>query len=505
MSKARDPSTIEAATLRAMAADPAVFRQHILVDCDGVPRPLTESSDPRMAADFTDLDDGWRQVVGGRSIAGARQRGYWERGRGSAKTTSAAVSVCWPLFASRRPLSMIAAAADRDQARLVRDSVARLAALNPWLSSVLDVQAYRVTNTKTESTLDILSNDVASSWGHTPDAVLIDELVAHGDRRELFDSLYSAAAKKKHCVLLITSNAGIGMGDHNWTWTVRETARTDPAWVFSRWDSPAYWIDQARLDEQRRMLPSFTWRRIWGNEWIALGAALVPESAMRAYRVSGDDQNAAYHLLHPDGSLKLAVPIRDCTRAAYIDPAGSSADKDSEGRGRTLSWSVISTIDHTPTGQMVVVHVTRRRCEVPQLMVAIDTDVARFNPSRVCTENAGIGLAVWQLLRSGPHGGIARALEPKGRDKLTRFAKALTMLEHGDVYFDPAADWYPAMRTELLTLTGGSRDTWDQADTLAYAAMDAREISVPAIVPDAGAFIMGRGRSNLGYSPFSFN
>ena len=63
----------------------------------------------------------------------------------------------WALFASRRQLFGVAAAGDQDQARLLRDAVRRLVDCNPWLRTILDVQANRIVNSRTGSALQIIS------------------------------------------------------------------------------------------------------------------------------------------------------------------------------------------------------------------------------------------------------------------------------------------------------------------------------------------------------------
>lgn len=75
----------------------------------------------------------------------------------------------WALLASQRQLLGLAAAADKDQAKLLRDAIDRLVKMNEWLAPIIKVDTYRVTNRLTGSELTILSSDVGSS---RPDARL---------------------------------------------------------------------------------------------------------------------------------------------------------------------------------------------------------------------------------------------------------------------------------------------------------------------------------------------
>jgi hypothetical protein len=123
-----------------------------------------------------------------------------------------------------------------------------------------------VVNRRTKSGLEIISADVASSWGHLPDFIVCDELT-HWPRPELWHSLFSASAKRPDCVLVIISNAGVGLGT-SWQWAVREAAREGAGWFFHSLDGPhASWISEATLAEQRRLLPGKAYGRLWLNMW----------------------------------------------------------------------------------------------------------------------------------------------------------------------------------------------------------------------------------------------
>lgn len=286
--------------LARLAASPAAFRRTLAIDTDHGPRRLDGVLDAWQRADFESLDAGWRRVVG-HDVPNATMRGYLERPRGHSKTADLAVMVLWCLFASCRRLSGVAAAADKDQARLLRDAIARLVSLNRWLTDVLDVQRDRIVNRHTGSELSILSSDAATSYGLTPDFIIVDEL-SHWPRRDLWDSLISSAAKRARCMVVVISNAGYG---ETWQWQTHEAIRADPAWYFSRLDGPhASWITPDRLAEQKRLLPAIAYERLWLNRWTAgAGDAL-----------DADDIAAAVTLAPPP-----AGPERGWTYVAGLD------------------------------------------------------------------------------------------------------------------------------------------------------------------------------------------
>jgi len=273
-------------TFAKYAADPAAFRADLLIDVDGVVRRFGDVMDPWQRTDFTALDPALQRCAG-RSNADTRMRAYLERPRGHSKTHDLAVTCVWALAFATRPLKGYCYAADRDQARLLRDAVQTLLRLNPWLAEILTIEAHRILNNAAGhpgegGTLTIEASDVASSYGILPDLIIADELVHWQGDGSLWHSLISSAAKRSNCLLVVISNAGFV---DSWQWQVREAARTDPVWYFSRLDGPqASWLTTERLEEQRRMLPPVAYARLWQNQWSSGGGdALLPSDIELAF------------------------------------------------------------------------------------------------------------------------------------------------------------------------------------------------------------------------------
>ena len=244
------------------------YLEWLVIDVAGQQRRLADVLDPWQRQDFAALDPGLRSVVGLPADGNALQRAYLERPRGHSKTQDIAVVASWALVASRRPIIIVVAAADAEQASLLRDAVVRLEAGQPALGELLDVGKWVIKNKATGSELRIISSDASSSYGLLPDLVVADELCHWPDSGEyLWHSLLSAAAKKPTCMLVVISNAGLGMGTA-WQWNVREAARTSPDWYFHRLDGPqASWVSVKRLEELRRMLPPTVYDRLINNCW----------------------------------------------------------------------------------------------------------------------------------------------------------------------------------------------------------------------------------------------
>ena len=267
------------------AADPAAFRSDLIVDVDGTARRFSEVMDDWQSADFAALDPALQRCVGRSDDTNATMRAYLERSRGHSKTTDLAVTAVWALAFATRPIRGYCFAADRDQAALLKDAMSTIIRLNPWLSDLLAVKTPGVVNVATGhpakgGKLDIFTSDVGSSYGILPDLIVADELVHWQGDGGLWHSLLSSAAKRKNCLLCTITNAGFC---ESWQWKVREAARTDPAWHFSRLDGPvASWLSASRLAEQRRMLPSIAYARLWQNQWTTGGGDALTQADIDA-------------------------------------------------------------------------------------------------------------------------------------------------------------------------------------------------------------------------------
>ena len=160
----------------AAAASPAVFRGHLRIAAER-PTPLREVLQPWQARDFAALDAAWLALATGekpaeKDMGPVRRRAWIERPRGHSKTADMATALAWILVFARRPLAGVAAARDREQARLLHAALQRLAGLNPAWCRGLKFTENRVRNTATGATLDVISGDAPSSYGLLPDFVI---------------------------------------------------------------------------------------------------------------------------------------------------------------------------------------------------------------------------------------------------------------------------------------------------------------------------------------------
>ena len=204
--------------------------------------------------------------VCGRDVAVTHQRFWEERSRGHSKSNDLAIVILWVLIFSRLRITGVGVAGSKDQARLLRDAVEGLLRRFPVLSQVIEVQAYRIVNKHTASVFEIMSSEVGTSYGIRPSMIIADE-VCHWQESaiDLWHSLLSSAAKTPTCVMACITNAG--WQNTEW-WKVRELVRNDPAWQFNRLPGcVANWLNEAQIEEQRRLLPPAVFDRLWLNQW----------------------------------------------------------------------------------------------------------------------------------------------------------------------------------------------------------------------------------------------
>ena len=205
---------------------------------------------------------------------GANKHIWWERPRGHSKTMDGGA------FALHHMLSGVGrrvylGATDRDQAALAHDSLRGFIQRSGLLQASLKVDRWKITARSTDSTLEVLAADAASSWGLRPSLVIADELSQwRGDAaEELFYALYSALGKVPGAQMVIATTAGWDRA--SLCWKLRERVRDDPAWVFSRIGQCASWVSPDFLEQQRRLLPEHVFRRLHLNEWTEAGGAYL--------------------------------------------------------------------------------------------------------------------------------------------------------------------------------------------------------------------------------------
>ena len=186
--------------------------------------------------------------------------------RGHDKTGITGRIAEWSVGFAKRRMHGIACASDTDQAMLLRNSVDSEVHLTPWLRDHIQVLAKSIRGPR--GAIDIISSDAGSSSGAKCDLFICDELT-FWKGRELFDVLFSGAAKRHDAVFIIITNAGLR---GSWQHELLEKAKADAKnwYVF---EAPvgrqlASWMTADRVNAIREMLPRGHARRVLDNEWI---------------------------------------------------------------------------------------------------------------------------------------------------------------------------------------------------------------------------------------------
>jgi len=208
---------------------------------------------------------------------------FLTRARGASKTSDlAGISIASMLCQLPPAARCYGLAADRDQGRLLLDSVEGFVSRTPELGGALVIESYRVIVPNTGIVLEILPADAASSWGLRPDFVVVDEIAQWASGygpRQLWEAVSSAAAKVASSRLVVLTTAG---DPAHWSRRLLNHAVEDPLWRVHEVPGPAPWMDERRLAEQHRRLTESSYRRLFLNEWTAAEDRLTTASDVAA-------------------------------------------------------------------------------------------------------------------------------------------------------------------------------------------------------------------------------
>lgn len=221
--------------------------------------------------------------------------------------------------------------------------------------------------------------------------------------------------------------------------------------------------DARRLAKIRKSIGSYYWASLYQQTPCDPEASQIKADWLRYAEQQGDGY---YRLFNATGDSQL-VAISDCVRFLIADCAASSEDVKRERRGHRGSLSVISCFDHhRGSGALIWRDLRCGRWEFPRLLRELKQAYADHNPAWLGIEDEKTGRAALQLLTSLS----TKAISHEGKDKLTRAARLLNMLETGKVYLLRTAAWRQDCEAEMLAWDGHPDSPADRIDTAAYAA-----------------------------------
>jgi hypothetical protein len=224
----------------------------------------------------------WDDMEALLSATGPR-RHFWLRARGRSKTTDcAAASLAMMLTCFGGGDECYAAAAGRDQAGLILRKVRGIAERTPELAGAVEIQNYRILTPRTGAVLDVISSDLATSWGKTPRWLFVDEIANHGSgetAQQFADALLTSLIKRSDSQGLCATTPS---SPSHWSHALWQVALDDPLWRTSVMAGPAPWQDPAELASERARLPESLWRRLFECEWAEADDALADAAAVAA-------------------------------------------------------------------------------------------------------------------------------------------------------------------------------------------------------------------------------
>lgn len=233
----------------------------------------------RLGSLVLDIGDRWGDVAHPFQVADAMavldvrpevpRRHYWTRPRGASKTTDLAGIGVAALLEQLPPLARAYAyAADRDQSRLLLESVEHFERNTPELGSALTIGANKVTASRSGASLTIESSDDASAWGGRPHFLIVDELSAWKQvarTLRLWQAITSAIPKHRARLVVLS----MGGDPSHMAYRHLERARESSAWVTSEIPGPCPWWDLDEVAEARADMDNDTeYQRLILNRWV---------------------------------------------------------------------------------------------------------------------------------------------------------------------------------------------------------------------------------------------
>ncbi len=200
---------------------------------------------------------------------------------------------------------VIAAAGDRNQARLVHDEIKRMILASPELSSVCEVLRNEIRCTRNQGVARVVSADSGLALGTNPSMSVVDEYLVHSN-----DSLYQAltlgSAARNEPLTIVISTAGYDLESplgqmYRYGRKVESGEIDDPSFYF-RWfgpedneeidaSDPKVWercnpawefLNQEEFGSAFKRTPSAQFQRFRLNQWSTAADHWLPTGAFEA-------------------------------------------------------------------------------------------------------------------------------------------------------------------------------------------------------------------------------
>lgn len=234
-------------------------------------------------------------------------------------------------------------------------------------------------------------------------------------------------------------------------------ALAGPNDVLGRAEGEALWPERysrERLLAVQADQGSYWFSALYQQSPIPAGDALFkPEDLCRYIR----NDHGVLTLIHRDGSKSL-IQDNQGVRFTTVDLAASLK--------QSADFTVVSTWQETPYGDLILLDVKRLRMEGPDQVPLLMRTWQELQPRVFYIENVGYQLTIIQAaLRAGLP---VRPLTPD-TDKVSRALSPAAKMEAGKIFFPMGAPWLQDVESELWRFPAGAHD--DFVDTLSMASL----------------------------------
>lgn len=247
------------------------YFDHVVLDTRPEPKRFQDVGEDWQRARNAILTPALEQIAGLRSEYIGPRCFWFEMTRGTDKTGTVGRILNWLLSYSKNHLELLACAADKDQAGLVKGSMETEHRLNAkWLPE-LNFKNNEVTGPG--GRLQILASDGDTNQGLKFDVMVADE-ISIWQKPDLWDAVSSTIVKRGgYAILIVISNSGFL---NSWQWHLREKIRKraempNPDWYF--YAQPldtalASWMTPEAVAAACELISDTEARRLFGNHWI---------------------------------------------------------------------------------------------------------------------------------------------------------------------------------------------------------------------------------------------
>lgn len=217
------------------------------------------------------------------------------------------------------------------------------------------------------------------------------------------------------------------------------------------------------LGQVREEVGAYVWACLFQQRPLEGRGTLFKRDWLRYHTMQG----TTARLWAADGKLVKVLEAHEYERFITVDCAGSSDELDKARAGKRASDSVISVWDYDRRdGNLLWKSCQFGKWPFNELVQKVRASIVEWSPAWCGIEDEKTGRAVLTLLRNFP----VRGLSHEGKDKVSRAATLLAMLERGKVFISQEAPWRQHVESELTSWDGGQDSPFDCGDTAAYAA-----------------------------------